>query len=432
MKNLLMTCGVLTAFAAVADYPQIVDSKVTFDQDSQRLVTVTYKLAEAPAIVTIDIQTNGVSIGAENFASVDGAVNRLVTEAGTEQTILWQPRNDWPDRRLRNIPISARVTAWSTNHPPTYMVVDLTQTNREESVAAMRYYECAEAVPLGVSNVLYKTDRLVMRRIPAANVEWRMGYGFPEKTSRSYIASTYRFVTFTKDYYIGIYELTEMQYARIRGNALPEVDGTLPVRRNAINSHWGYMRGEYVGGPYEWPQKGHAVDPTRGLGQLRALTGIEFDLPTEAQWEFACRAGTLTALYSGKNMNVNNPWRADENCNEIGWVATGSYHEVGLKPCNAWGLYDMIGNASEICLDKAQSTMDSSPVVDPVGPETANDTINRWNMTLYRHVVRGASANDTGYYSVFAASDARRCDASTLDGGDQIGVRLVCPGAMVW
>ena len=107
-----------------------------------------------------------------------------------------------------------------------------------------------------------------------------------------------------------------------------------------------------------WPEYGHAVDEDSFMGRIRAKTGLMFDLPTEAQWEYACRAGTTTALNSGKNLlvktgedaNLNEVGRYDSNLND----GKGGYSEhtkVGSYLPNAWGLYDMHGNVEEWCLD---------------------------------------------------------------------------------
>ena len=106
--SLLAAAGALCASAAV---PRVDENTVSLVQNSaSRLVTVTYTLTQAPGIVTVDFQTNytdgaetkWASIGAANFCNVAGAVNRLVTETGTAQTITWRPDLAWAGYHIVN------------------------------------------------------------------------------------------------------------------------------------------------------------------------------------------------------------------------------------------------------------------------------------------------------------------------------------------
>ena len=127
------------------------------------------------------------------------------------------------------------------------------------------------------------------------------------------------------------------------------------------------------------------------IARLNGLApGLELVLPSEAQWEHACRAGTATALYSGliEILGANNAPALDP----IAWYGgnsgvdfeltngydssawpehypdpTSGTHPVGQKRPNPWGLYDMIGNCWEWCADGLRN-YDEAPVVDPVGP----------------------------------------------------------------
>ncbi len=111
--------------------------------------------------------------------------------------------------------------------------------------------------------------------------------------------------------------------------------------------------------------------------------GYKFDLPTEAQWEYARRADTTTALNNGKNLTSET---ADcPNLAEVAWYKNNSgntTHQVGLKKPNAWGLYDMHGNVLEFCLDKRGDWKIDYPPDDVVDPLST---------TGHEQIIRGGS-----------------------------------------
>ena len=128
------------------------------------------------------------------------------------------------------------------------------------------------------------------------------------------------------------------------------------------------LRGTEAGS--KWPLN-NKVDESSVLGQLRKRIGNVFDLPTEAQWEYACRAGTTTALNSGKDLtNADSCANMDEvgryKYNQNDGNSEGNEHTtVGSYLPNSWGLYDMHGNVKECCLDYYKKDLGSNPVKDP-------------------------------------------------------------------
>ena len=154
---------------------------------------------------------------------------------------------------------------------------------------------------------------------------------------------------------MGVFECTQKQWKLVMGSNPSSLNGdSRPVECVSYEM----IRGTGEQGGAGWPAYGHAVDSTSFMGKLQEKTGLTFDLPTEAQWEYACRAGTTTALNSGKNLTS---MESDANMDEVGRYSynlndgKGGYSEhtkVGSYLPNAWGLYDMHGNVQEWCLDR--------------------------------------------------------------------------------
>ena len=214
MKNLttFALCATIAATSTLlADTATPSVSGVTLSQDVlSRAVTVGYTLSDAPAIITLDICTNGVSIGQQNVWAIDGDANKVVQPGS--RSLVWHPDKSWPNQKFvagDGIALTAVVTAWATNDPPMYLAADLVS-------GGVKYYTCAEAVPGGVQDILYKTTTLLMRRIYARGKSFMMGapkdeYGAWTSDGRE----TQHEVSFSHDYYIGVYEVTQQQWAQL-------------------------------------------------------------------------------------------------------------------------------------------------------------------------------------------------------------------------
>lgn len=409
MKKLIVV-GIAAAMAASvlavpSVKPRIDDLKVV--QNDNRIVTITYKLADAPAVVTVDIQTNSqadatgtwTSIGGENITpALSGDAGKLQANSDQTRTILWRPRKSWPGHLFKNGTARAVLTAWAAEEPPTFMVVDLVDANNR-----FTYYADKASLPGGISDRSYKTDKILFRRIPAAGVTWKMGSPENECIMRGGNEDLHD-VTLTEDYYMAVYETTCCQYRHVRSYWLAnrgestedfygyyywddgysdyysdqETIDLCPVHQ----THCGYLRGG-DGNLYNWPKNGHNVIHNGFFGVLRTMTGGEllFDLPTEAQWEFAARAGTAGQAYFG-DVYALDWWGCDEaaiSANCWWWrnsTVTGGNvegrisHPVGTKTANNFDLYDMIGNVGEACLDQYTAHLGASAAMDPKGPET--------------------------------------------------------------
>ena len=193
-------------------------------------------------------------------------------------------------------------------------------------------------------------------------------------------------VIISRPYYLSIFEVTQIEYEAVTGEAPSQHEGhSHPVERVSFE------------------------DAQRFCRQLSALDlerGHRYRLPTEAEWEYAARAGTATRwCFSGRVIR----WFA------YGWAADNSWsqtHPVGEKSPNAWGLYDMYGNVGEWCCDwYADDYYRSAPLRDPTGPQAGS-----------KRVVRGGSYCS----SIPQCSSVARDAFDPAQGVPHIGFRIVC------
>ena len=383
MKTLTAISLMLGAAMSVSAQGTVVLENATLTQLQQnRIVEVSYELTgDTPVYVTLDITTNGVAIPAVTLwgdvTTVQNPDPIVPDIPAPVKKIHWNASQDWPS----NLTTEARatVTAWFTNAPPerlkNYVVVDLSE-GPEASVYPYRY----SITPPNLADVTCKTTELWLRRIPAGTFTM----GSPdEENGRFDTREHQREVTLTQDFYIGVFEVTQTQYELIMNTNPATAKG--PARPvGAIN--YNMIRGSTLGA--QWPQS-DAVDETSFMGKLRKKTGntFTFDLPTEVQWEYACRAGTTNALHSGRELtatgtgvctNLNEVARNRSNTNvNIGGYTSGHTTVGSFKP-NAWGLYDMLGNIYEWCLDRHIDDVRTLPTaIDPKGPTTGTGRIRR-------------------------------------------------------
>ena len=413
----IFSCAVLSglALSAVA-LPRADLDAVVISQTGK--VKVSYVLREEPGIVTVDFQTNTasgawVSIGVSNFTNVTGAVNRYVGQTGVRKEIFWKPAEAWPGHVVSN-GFRAVVTAWPTNDPPDYAVFAIDGTKK------CRFYTCAEAVPGGVGDAQYKTNSLVMRRVHADNRRFAMGAAWNERGNSASADCARHWVSFTNDWYMGIYELTQSQAQKMFGNRLAIAAHAEEANRDVLPC-----------------SQIHFADFIQyRISQANSATGgaASFSVPTEAQWEYTCRAGCPMALYNWRELgddNANsNPSIASTNLNAIAWYSynggadstSAVPHPVGLLQANAWGFYDMLGNEPEYCrdyyVDNPSALFDwSVEQVDPQGPTRAQTSDDG----KYR-VKRGGGI-------AVAASGNCACSRIYVHGSynnEGVGIRLQC------
>ena len=437
--------SLLSALACASAFAVPQAENVTFSQDAGYVVNITYTLTETPAIVTLDIQTNvtgdvWASIGSDHVApgvTSDSEAYRKVTGSGTHK-IQWRPYRSWPSES-DIIPIGkirAVVTAWSLDNPPDYMVVDVSSKAKPNT---WRYYPDADSVPGGVlGNEAYRKTALLMRKILAKDVTWTMGSVGEDGRGTN---ETSRVVALTNDYYMAVFETTQEQWRQVMGAWSPTytsgpyaatVDREMrPVQNVSYNDirTSGTYNTYNVGNEYPNPPHGDSF-----LGKLKTRTGIDFDLPSEAQWEFACRAGNGEGYWGDGSILQNSTIPGRHNGNGGSVSGDANYATVGptngTAICgsyapNSWGLYDMHGNVAEICIDwyqvKVPAGMGARPNIDLANPSCSLDGTSF--SSNGQKTKRGGSLAHAALSARSAARNSDRVSTRYFN----FGCRVICP-----
>jgi sulfatase modifying factor 1 len=191
------------------------------------------------------------------------------------------------------------------------------------------------------------TNSVGMVLVPIPADEFMMGSPDSDKAAGSH-EKPQHLVKITKPFYLGVNEVTQQQYEKVMG-ASPW-QGKDNVKEGS----------DYPAVYVSWND---AVEFCRKLSEQE---GVEYRLPTEAQWEYTCRAGTTTIYSFGDD---------ESKLGEHAWYRTNAWeigepyaHRVGQKPPNPWGLYDMHGNVFEWCQDWYRPYDSEKAVSDPGGP----------------------------------------------------------------
>ena len=291
------------------------------------------------------------------------------------------------------------------------------------------------------NNPIYKTDKLVMRRIYAKDKVWQGSVAPNDGTGKDDVKY---WVKLTNDYLIAVFETTQAQWTKIYGTNFSHFASAAdspyrPVENVAqievigapaewINVHkMTYYR--TVGGElYNFPTNTYLYDVSQNtfMRKLRLKTGYEFFLPTEAQWEYACRAGTTTPYNHGKPGNIIG------TASLVGWThynSGGETHAVGCLPCNAFSLYDMHGNVMEmtpaagsIASNRGDhGDTEDDPILEPLGAPAST--------TYYK---RGGSYIDSSMGYDWTSSYKRCSSFMYSQVRDDMGFRVTCPVNPQW
>ncbi len=269
-----------------------------------------------------------------------------------------------------------------------------------------------------VAEIKDSTHGETLEMILIQSGSFQMGSPINERGSLSE-AEVISNVTISQPYFLGEHEVTQAEWGNVMGTNPSQYRGKPdnPVESitweqaakfcNVLSRINGYKP---VYDEVTWKRKPDADG---------------FRLPTEAEWEYACRAGTTTRFSFGDALDASDAgdsfsktldkylWWRGNNGGSSSYFGSGT-KPVGVKLANPWGLKGMHGNVSEWCEDYWVTERDTEKVVDPLGPESGSS-----------HVIRGGYF---GSYARYCRSASRYCDAGDHYGDyDFVGFRVLLP-----
>ena len=413
MKKMLLVAAMTLAGSVMADV-SVEDVKCTQRYPWNGLVDIEYTIAcDDPEA---DVYVNPVAYDGDRrltlFPSAftgDGATNTV--KAGRHKMV-WDAKKDFGTFSSANF----QIKLYAGKRLSRYVVVDLSSGPNSTD-----YPIRLSHVGPDLSDDTCRTTELWLRLVPPG--EFWMGSPADELGREN--DEDLHHVTFTKPFYIGVFEVTIKQWDLVSSyrDYNPQFhssgnNGIRPVN----NQRCAYMRGN------NRPNAATGFDPNYFIGKLRSRTRSgAFDLPTESRWEYACRAGTVTALYNGRNLTDTTVSAAlaeiaayygnrynDASYNDDS-IAVGTTPVGSFRP-NALGLYDMLGNVWEICRDGLVSNETSGLGTDDViDPEALGGTDE-----CGKFVARGGC-----WRSIARENRAANRDRCTYDGANvHIGFRV--------
>ena len=337
-----------------------------------RLVSV---IPGADGKVTVKYDSYNTDLTKGDFTltvkDANGAVAATVTEWETapsteagEQTAVWDAKDFIA--ALANPADYTFTLSVGAEAEAKYLVIDL--SNGSKTYLA--------DVPEGGWTDEYKTTKLVLRKILGEGETATFTMGSPTSEAGRIDNETQHSVTLTKPYWMGVFEFTQGQWAAVKGSS-PSCTfsgAARPVETVA----WADLKGA-ITSYGETSATGSSF-----FGALRSLAGSEpgLNLPTEAEWEYACRAGTTSAFNDGSELTASDTRKS----NALDTIAVYDNNSgnttavVGTKAPNAWGLYDMHGNVREWCHDQSvERTTDatdlgSAAATDPVASSVSSSS----------------------------------------------------------
>jgi len=233
--------------------------------------------------------------------------------------------------------------------------------------AAVKKHMTPDQLALG--NPIVNSIGMLLVPIPPG--QFQMGSPDSDKNARD-DEKPQHLVKITKPFYLSVYEVTQQQFEKVMG--VRPWQGKANVRDGP----------DYAATYVTWND---AVEFCRKLSEQE---GVEYRLPTEAQWEYACRAGTTTLYSFGDDVSKlgQHAWYQENESSDVSELYA---HRVGQKLPNPWGLYDMHGNVAEWCQDWYVGGYGSEYVGGYGSEKAVSDPMGPVQQGIFFRVLRGGS-----------------------------------------
>lgn len=356
------------AFALLAAAGVVAETTISVTRAAQRypwngLVDIDYTVSgiekdPVDYTVTLTVTLDGTPYTAQHFLQCAGC--DLPTADGTYR-VTWDAQKDGAAVQASSVSVKGTISyAVVTEKMADYAIVDVS-SGKTSTCYPIRYVK-GDDIPASSFNVdLYKTTKIVMKCLPAQICQ----------IGHTGISTPVHYAKLTHPYLLGLFEITQKQYSLVVGknpskHTTSEGAECSPVQQvswNLIEASDGFV----------------ALFNARTAYHGRAITG--FQLPTEAQWECACRAGTTTKYTFGDTK---------DDLGEYAWYSGNAKLDqvVGTRKPNPWGFYDMYGNVVEWVYDSYKAYEAGVGLT----PETAiEDPLYLVDPTAANKITRGGS-----------------------------------------
>ena len=386
------------------------------------VVDVDFTVNEAAAGAKYKVDVKAVYAGGDHTLTARTFVTEPIAKVGKNR-VTWEVGADYPGFKAKNVQMAVTVTEFDNVNTPIYMKIDL--SGGKDAASYPVRYSVEAPVHSPKANDTCKTTELWLRRISP------VGKTIKFDNSVDFCA------TLTKDYYIAIFETTQQQWYQIAGTWPSYMSNEVWRATRPVDAYYPALLFGSGTGNWKWPDS-QEIKETCCLQKLRDRTQLAtISLPTDAQWQFAAAAGSASKVYQdpqGKDYALAEIARYKGNSgtlNDGALDADNGTACVGSYAPNAFGLYDMLGNVTEDCLDPYATVANIKAYYDGLGMQCPIEDyagLPQGKATEYfghlRTVMRGAAYKSaSGDVTLFRRNAGYTGYADDTSGGKDLPVR---------